>query len=306
MASPLPIRSLIAHFPSAAAVLGLLFSLCFTLAGAVLDFEQYQAVTWTTEHGLPRGEVSYAEQTDDGYLWISTRGGLSRFDGQRFETFNNSNTPELKDAGTDRLLKDRRGNLWIGNEGIVRWNPADGFSRFDIPVLTASGAFPIEFIPGWDGYPLVLRRNVLFQFDGTRFNTIATNGPAKYAYWLLQDATGRVLQCSLTASTDLIVDHVRPGGGLEQLFTVSGLDLGGTSWLVEWAPGEFAIPTWPVRIYAAGKLEELPTAGVEAGSAVLTRLSDGSPGARKRPRFHTKVGNGGRQGPCRARSRAAT
>jgi ligand-binding sensor domain-containing protein len=36
--------------------------------------------------------VTAAAQTRDGYLWFGTQSGLARFDGERFETFDPSNT----------------------------------------------------------------------------------------------------------------------------------------------------------------------------------------------------------------------
>ena len=40
--------------------------------------------TWTLEHGLPASSVQDIAQTPDGYLWLTTTGGIARFDGVRF------------------------------------------------------------------------------------------------------------------------------------------------------------------------------------------------------------------------------
>ena len=42
---------------------------------------------WTLEDGLPTSTVQDIVQTPDGYLWLTTTGGLARFDGRRFEVF---------------------------------------------------------------------------------------------------------------------------------------------------------------------------------------------------------------------------
>jgi signal transduction histidine kinase/DNA-binding NarL/FixJ family response regulator/AraC-like DNA-binding protein/streptogramin lyase len=42
---------------------------------------------WTLEDGLPTSTIQDMAQTPDGYLWVSTTGGLARFDGRRFEVF---------------------------------------------------------------------------------------------------------------------------------------------------------------------------------------------------------------------------
>ena len=55
-------------------------------------------------------------QSRDGYLWLSTFGGLARFDGVRFTIFNSANTPGLKSNRITALVEDRRGILWLGTE----------------------------------------------------------------------------------------------------------------------------------------------------------------------------------------------
>jgi ligand-binding sensor domain-containing protein len=42
---------------------------------------------WQTPGGLPENLVASVVQTRDGYLWVGTYGGLTRFDGSRFVTF---------------------------------------------------------------------------------------------------------------------------------------------------------------------------------------------------------------------------
>jgi ligand-binding sensor domain-containing protein/signal transduction histidine kinase len=61
-------------------------------------------------------------QTPEGYLWVGTLlGGLARFDGVRFVTYDSVTTPELR-ASVRRLCVDRSGALWIATYGsLVRW-----------------------------------------------------------------------------------------------------------------------------------------------------------------------------------------
>ncbi|HEU5123568.1 MAG TPA: two-component regulator propeller domain-containing protein [Verrucomicrobiae bacterium] len=81
----------------------------------------YLIHTWRSEDGLPQNSVNCLAQTPNGYLWVGTRsGGLARFDGMRFVTFNPQSTPELKDVEIETLGVDSTGTLWItaGNESI--------------------------------------------------------------------------------------------------------------------------------------------------------------------------------------------
>ena len=61
---------------------------------------------WTTEEGLKDSSVTSIAQTPEGYLWVGTYNGLTRFDGVRFVTFDPDNTPELLHARIRRILAD--------------------------------------------------------------------------------------------------------------------------------------------------------------------------------------------------------
>lgn len=94
--------------------------------------DQYRIRFWNAENGLPANRVQSIAQTPDGYLWLGTYFGLVRFDGNRFEVFNQANTPEL--AGDDidipALEVDAVGNLWIGTKnGLLRYFNGK-FTRF--------------------------------------------------------------------------------------------------------------------------------------------------------------------------------
>jgi signal transduction histidine kinase/ligand-binding sensor domain-containing protein len=73
----------------------------------------YLTGVWTSENGLPDNSVTAIAQTPDGYLWVGTYNGLSRFDGVRFVTFDPANTPALLHARVRRLYVDQLGTLWI-------------------------------------------------------------------------------------------------------------------------------------------------------------------------------------------------
>jgi ligand-binding sensor domain-containing protein len=69
--------------------------------------------------GLPQRSVISMVQTRDGYLWLGTTKGLARFDGNRYEIFNEWNTPGLQRNTIVHLFEDSRGALWVGAENTV-------------------------------------------------------------------------------------------------------------------------------------------------------------------------------------------
>ncbi len=88
--------------------------------------------TWDTDSGLPHGTVTSIAQTPDGYLWVGTlHGGLARFDGSRFVTFDLGNTPALKSIEIHKLLVDARGTLWIANVEGGLISCREGIFRFE-------------------------------------------------------------------------------------------------------------------------------------------------------------------------------
>lgn len=100
---------------------GLAALACLAWAGAVealdprREISQYVHRSWDGRHGLPHDTVRALLQTRDGYLWIGTEGGLARFDGVRFVTFESSRTADgLRDDFVLALAEGEGGTLWVG------------------------------------------------------------------------------------------------------------------------------------------------------------------------------------------------
>ncbi|WP_141100768.1 ligand-binding sensor domain-containing diguanylate cyclase [Roseateles aquatilis] len=85
------------------------------LRDPVRAVSQYKIDLWQTEQGLPLNTVQALLQSRDGGLWIGTAGGLARFDGKRFTTFENAHAPEIASQPVFGLLEDAQGRLWIGH-----------------------------------------------------------------------------------------------------------------------------------------------------------------------------------------------
>ena len=96
-----------------------LWALLLVLSHAALaldpqrSLDHYGHQAWRTDSGLPQNTVHSILQTSDGYLWLGTDGGLVRFDGIEFVTFDAENTPQFKSDTVSDLLQDASGTLWI-------------------------------------------------------------------------------------------------------------------------------------------------------------------------------------------------
>lgn len=93
-------------------------------AGGAVGFGAWGLRHWTSANGLPQDTVLAMTQTRDGYLWLGTENGLARFDGIRFTTWNQQNSPGLANNFVQALAEDRAGTLWIGTGGggLSKWN----------------------------------------------------------------------------------------------------------------------------------------------------------------------------------------
>ena len=77
---------------------------------------------WQIHDGLPENNVQALTETEDGALWIGTSGGLVRFDGEEFRTFDQSNSTGFTDSNVTALLSSKR-QLWVGTDsGVVVLN----------------------------------------------------------------------------------------------------------------------------------------------------------------------------------------
>jgi ligand-binding sensor domain-containing protein len=83
----------------------LLFAVVFTQAQTPA-FINYQ-----TDEGLAGNQINDIIQDKNGFLWIATENGISRFDGSGFTNFNMSN--QLPENEIVKFFEDKNGRLWM-------------------------------------------------------------------------------------------------------------------------------------------------------------------------------------------------
>ncbi|GAA60245.1 hypothetical protein P20652_2110 [Pseudoalteromonas sp. BSi20652] len=89
------------------------------------SINDYVVKQWNIKDGLPSQSLKSVVQDQQGYMWLGTQFGLSRFDGTTFTNYNTQNSPFLSSNGINKLLVDSNGLLWIGTKsGLVVINPA--------------------------------------------------------------------------------------------------------------------------------------------------------------------------------------
>ncbi|NDK56122.1 ligand-binding sensor domain-containing protein [Pontibacter fetidus] len=97
--------------------------LCFwVVTGNAVLAQQYNFRNWTIADGLPQSNVVDIIQDQRMQLWVATLGGVSRFDGNTFHTYNKQQG--LASNTTTCLFQDSRNRIWIGSadKGLTRFN----------------------------------------------------------------------------------------------------------------------------------------------------------------------------------------
>ncbi len=113
------------------------------LLGQGIELQNYVVTQWGMEEGLPQSSVNDIIQTRDGYIWMATFGGIVRFDGVSFTTFDRANTEEMRSDRVLTLFEDSQGSIWIGTEdGLLKYN----HGNFETYLLTVNGQV---YAPNW-------------------------------------------------------------------------------------------------------------------------------------------------------------
>jgi PAS domain S-box-containing protein len=87
---------------------------------------------WGVDRGLPHNSIGALLQTRDGFLWIGTLRGLTRFDGTSFRTVESLTALVPRVRNITSLAEGPDGSIWIGTEGagLLRYRQ-DSLQVFD-------------------------------------------------------------------------------------------------------------------------------------------------------------------------------
>ncbi len=212
------------------------------LAGASLSNaspleDDYQVTIYTVEDGLPENSILGLQQTADGYLWLASYGGLVRFDGVHFTSFDPGNTPELSGTGGVYMLGlDREGYLWIVTDDWRVTRLKDGqFERcsghFGLPDMPLS--FAGEGPEGRIAFTHVPFQTNMIMWENGRFNSMRF--PPTFSLsnagtvlvdpqgdlWTMENGAAHLLEwrelkkeVPAAAGTNIITAHPSRDGGL--------------------------------------------------------------------------------------------
>ncbi|MEQ1501293.1 MAG: two-component regulator propeller domain-containing protein [Myxococcota bacterium] len=89
---------------------------------------RFELERWSVEDGLPQSSVTDLTQSTDGYLYLSTFGGVARFDGSRFTRVSPARVAGLRSIRFTAIEAAADGDVWVGLQdgGLARLRGLDG------------------------------------------------------------------------------------------------------------------------------------------------------------------------------------
>ncbi len=103
----------------------------FLLIGFVsfnLHGQHYNFINYSTESGLAQSQIRSIAQDKNGYLWLGTLAGLSKYDGKKFVNYSIQNG--LINNQVFSLTTDRSIGIWIGTQGGLNYFDGQKFKSY--------------------------------------------------------------------------------------------------------------------------------------------------------------------------------
>lgn len=146
---------------------------------------EYTVKRYSSKNGLPQNSIKSMAMDDKRFLWLSTEGGLVRFDGQQFKVYNQTNHPGIRNNRFMSIKKTSDNHLvvneWRGNtfgiEGgkisqILSWSeelPSEATIAGGIPNVDFLKTMKKDTIAGIPTTQLTSYPVNIFNFTADRF-----------------------------------------------------------------------------------------------------------------------------------------
>lgn len=222
-------RSQVARMAAGALRITLLLGIFVQVFGFETDrrLSQHIHKSWQTEQGLPQNAVFCLVQDHDQFLWFGTENGLVRFDGVRFEVFNEVSDPPVPHNFTSSLLVAQDGTLWAGTRTGGLFTHKNG--RFEVPIPELAQAKVRTLCESDDGTLWVGTVDGLFRVrDGTatqvklpadvRSVDVTALAPIREGAVWVGTREGEILKSSGNTATLVLPGTIMPVGGAIKAF----------------------------------------------------------------------------------------
>lgn len=178
-------------------------------AATAIGWHPY-SINLNRANGLPSDAVYDVLQDKQGFMWLATGNGLSRYDGFSFSTVR---SPHQTSAAGSCIQQDRMGRIWYENFDGYLYH-TDGKS-----LLPLSQRQPISFMPYGitDSFLFVVQVNGIDVFNisnlalvktiAVRFERLESSGGNKNSFYLIDNGILYRITNSLTVTSQKINAH---------------------------------------------------------------------------------------------------
>lgn len=151
------------------------------IINASLSAQEYSYKHYTTRDGLVQSQVMSLYQDSKGYIWVGTKGGVSRFDGISFVNFTVKDG--LFNSQVLSIIEDSKGFIWfLTNHGISCYDGHE-IKSYPAPISKNRSVLALyELNPGVLIFVSVNTENQLIfhQFSNGEFTFKSSLFPATY------------------------------------------------------------------------------------------------------------------------------
>lgn len=141
--------------------------------------EQYNYNHWDSKEGLPDNAVIHIIQSKDGYIWMASYGGITRFNGIDFLTYSAYNTPAIINNSFTYIYEDNAGVIWTATSG----NGAVTVDNGQLKIYTIHDGLPSNFteeiVQDQDGRIWIATSDGLAYKEGKTFKNQEAPEPLK-------------------------------------------------------------------------------------------------------------------------------
>ncbi len=158
----------------------IVIALIFIFQGAMMA---QQLVSYSASETMAHDHINCVYHDPEGYVWIGTRDGLSRFDGHTFNVYRNdaNDTTTLIDNAINKITEDKSGGIWVvTRSGIAKYQrKTNNFQRVHFQLETRHADYSdsdICFDKNGQGWLVNHRELVSFNTDLTDISIIDISG----------------------------------------------------------------------------------------------------------------------------------
>lgn len=157
-------------------ILRIIQVILFVILAATVCLAQYPSYRhFTVNDGLAQMQINCLYQDSRGYLWIGTKGGVSKYNGESFENL------EKKDGLIQneiiQIVEDEESNIWFANrKGLCRYN-GERIESFPIN----NDTYFRHLVFDKDNNLCAIYNDYVYCFDGLNFQRLL-NYPVKFIH----------------------------------------------------------------------------------------------------------------------------